>query len=296
MTITPEDHKLLRHPFAAEAVKFRIDGKPAYGKVRILTYIDSRLVAERLSEVDPDWSGYPEFVRGDGDAISLRFGLPVVYHLTVKGRNRADVGQIGPALFGPQKGEFVADDKHAKMSVSDALKRSAVLFGVGAYLYTLGNVKIDVGLHTSKGEGKFLNDAGRAHLKKQYSEFISRPAFVERFGLPISYGDELREATVIQDHSTSENTETSENTDRPPQDKQDTPPEVDTDDPYTPVIEGIFELLGRSPEAGKVWLSGRANKKLAIKKTLKQAVEKGADTGKLDSLLADNGLHELTTK
>lgn len=322
MTITPEEKRLLRRPFTAEAVKFRIDGKPtSNGNVRILTYIDSRLAAERLSEVDPSWSGEPVFVgHTESDPVGLSVGVPVVYHLTVAGHTRADVGQIGKAQWGDNKGNYDTDDKHAKVAVSDALKRAAVLFGVGAYLYTLGDIYAEVGKHTDP-KGKYLNAAGKAYLKKQYADFISKPAFVERFGTPISYGDELKDSVsqVAQPLQAKAQTDT----DSSPVDSQkkaaeaqvnagqsDTVPvaipgegddpttgEVSAGkgvpDPYSNVIAGIFELLGRSPEAGVLWLSGRKNKKLAVKKTLRQANEKGADTDKLEELLKVNGLEEL---
>lgn len=299
MSLTPEDQKLLRRPYTAEAVKFRIDGKPTGSRVRILTYIDSRLAAERLSDVDPGWSGVPVFVgHTDSDPIGLKVGTPVVFTLTVKGNTRADVGQIGKAQFGPNKGEFEADDKHAKMAVSDALKRAAVSFGVGAYLYTLGNTYADVAKHTVKGEGKYLNDAGKTFLKKQYSDFISKPAFVERFGLPISYGDELKESVtnVVADDTTpvTEPASMVVVVDTPtPAPIIVTQPKAEGTDPYATVIEGIFKLLDRSPEAGVLWLSGRKNKKLAVKKTLKQAAEKGANTDSLDALLESAGLADL---
>lgn len=83
---------------------------------RPLCYIDARAVFHRLDEaVGPDnWSTQLQ-----------RLG-PGVYlcTLTVCGVTRADVGQAGE-----REGE------QEKSGASDAIKRAAVQFGVGAYLY-----------------------------------------------------------------------------------------------------------------------------------------------------------------
>lgn len=304
MTITDEDYKLLRRPFTAEAVKFRIDGRPKDGKVRILTYIDSRLAAERLSEVDPNWSGYPTVLGGHSMSLTdaLANGLPIVYELTVKGVTRADVGQIGKAVYGDDKGTYAADDKHAKMAVSDAIKRSAVLFGVGSYLYTLGNVYVDEKKHTTGG-GKYLNAAGKSYLKEQYARFISTKAFKERFGEPISYGEELANqdsSSESEPEPVPKQTETGEDSGVQQQEvapaKSSEAPESDSKttegaDPHVEVIAALFELVGRSPQAGREWATERKNKNLAVKKTVRQVLEKDADNRKaVSDLLKNYGL------
>jgi len=87
-------------------------------KALAVAYIDARTVAERLDQVtEGDWAFDWESV-ADG-AVKGR--------LTICGVIRCDVGEPGD---GPQ-GETL------KAAVSDALKRSAVLFGVGRYLYRL---------------------------------------------------------------------------------------------------------------------------------------------------------------
>lgn len=178
-SITDENRKHLRRPFTPEAVKFRIDGKPKNGKVRCLTYIDSRLASERLTEVDPDWRAVYHFpISGPGD-LGMGQNLPVVCSLAVKGVVREGAGQ---------RGNGTVDDKHFKSAVSDALKRAAVDFGVGAYLYTLGNTFLTVGDHTD-GQGKYINAKGQKYLREQYKKAISAKSFVERFGEPVDYGD-----------------------------------------------------------------------------------------------------------
>lgn len=300
MTLTPEDQKLLRRPFTPEAVKFRIDGRPQNGKVRILTYIDSRLAAERLSEVDPDWEGHLRFAgHSELDSIGLSVGAPVIYSIVVKGSQRQDVGQIGKSSWGDDKGQYAADDKHAKMAVSDALKRAAVLFGVGAYLYTLGDVYVDVKKHTLRGEGKVLIKEGKAYLQKQYAEFIARPEFVKRFGEPISYGDELKNSSEIvedtsavapqsaPDESASDPIEQSTVASMPVSQSTEDLPELD---PHSVVVADLAKATGRSVDAALKWIAIKKNKDLAVKRAVRQAGERGADKSTVEKILKDNGL------
>lgn len=85
----------------------------------LVAYVDARTVMERLDEVCPnDWTF----------KVKLYPGQPVVARgqLTVAGLTRSDVGEGG-------EGEASG----AKAATSDALKRCAVHFGVGRYLYDL---------------------------------------------------------------------------------------------------------------------------------------------------------------
>jgi len=87
-------------------------------KALAVAYIDARAVAERLDQVvEGDWAF--DWEQGDNGSVKGK--------LTICGTTRCDVGEPGD---GPQ-------GKTPKAAVSDALKRSAVLFGVGRYLYRL---------------------------------------------------------------------------------------------------------------------------------------------------------------
>jgi len=83
-----------------------------------VAYIDARTVAERLDQiVAGDWAfDWQEASNGCTKGM-----------LTICGITRCDVGEQGD---GPQ-------GKTLKAAVSDCLKRAAVLFGVGRYLYRL---------------------------------------------------------------------------------------------------------------------------------------------------------------
>ena len=109
----------LRAPFPTGVEQYRVG--PTWEQdgarwTRPLAYIDARAVFARLDEaVGPDnWAS---------DIERLAPGV-YVCRLTVCGITRADVGQAGD-----NEGE------KEKSGVSDAIKRAAVQFGVGAYLY-----------------------------------------------------------------------------------------------------------------------------------------------------------------
>ena len=83
-----------------------------------VAYIDARTVAERLDRVVAgDWTF--DWEEASNGCVKGK--------LTIRGTIRCDVGEQGD---GPQ-------GKTLKAAVSDALKRSAVQFGVGRYLYRL---------------------------------------------------------------------------------------------------------------------------------------------------------------
>ena len=133
MTLTKEQAKLLSAPFPVQAHKFRIMRRSKDGnKAVYYAYLDARDIQERLSQVDPAWSS-------DFHLISLDEQLAVVEcRLTIAGTTRVDVGASSRNV--DRDGAFVDNEGHyIKGAYSDALKRAAVNFGVGAYLYRLSS-------------------------------------------------------------------------------------------------------------------------------------------------------------
>ncbi|MBB6096715.1 hypothetical protein HNR42_000127 [Deinobacterium chartae] len=108
--------KRLAAPFPSQEVGFK---PQAYSRDRkramLLAYVDARAVMDRLDEVVPgEWSFEIEVIAGAA-VPSVRGSL------TIMGVTRQDIGE-GDTL---------------KAAASDALKRSAVHFGVSRYLYDL---------------------------------------------------------------------------------------------------------------------------------------------------------------
>ena len=113
----------LRAPFGPADVDFRPQGKPnSSGKVQAVCYIDARTVADRLDDVvgPGAWEfTYEPLVTANGQ-VQIAKG-----RLSIHGVVKEDVGEA--SNFDPSKG-----------CVSDALKRAAVLWGIGRYLYGIG--------------------------------------------------------------------------------------------------------------------------------------------------------------
>ncbi|EYB68397.1 Rad52/22 double-strand break repair protein [Deinococcus phoenicis] len=125
--------KRLQAPFPAHLVGWK---PQAFTKDRsralLLAYVDARAVQDRLDAVCPDgWSFELEVIPGTA--------APTVKgRLTVLGVTREDIGEAGEGEYGT-----------LKAAASDALKRCAVQFGIGRYLYDLPKQWVD------------WNDAGR---------------------------------------------------------------------------------------------------------------------------------------
>ena len=113
--------KRLQAPFPAHTVSW----KPAAfnaerTRALLLAHVDARAVQDRLDAVCPDdWSFEMEVVSGAA--------IPTVKgRLTVLGVTREDIGEAPEGSTAPYKA-----------AASDAMKRCAVQFGIGRYLYDL---------------------------------------------------------------------------------------------------------------------------------------------------------------
>lgn len=115
--------KRLQAPFPAHMVQWK-PGVITKDRKRamMLAHIDARAVQDRLDAICPDaWSYEVEVVPGTR--------LPTVKgRLTVLGVSREDIGEAPEGDLGT-----------LKAASSDALKRCAVHFGIGRYLYDLPN-------------------------------------------------------------------------------------------------------------------------------------------------------------
>ena len=119
--------KRLQAPFPAHAVAWK---PAAYSKDRtralMLAHIDARSVQDRLDAICPDaWTFEIEVIPGTEQPT-------VKGRLTVLGVTREDIGEAQPGELGT-----------LKAASSDALKRCAVHFGIGRYLYDLPRQWVD---------------------------------------------------------------------------------------------------------------------------------------------------------
>jgi Rad52/22 family double-strand break repair protein len=179
----------LRRPFTPEAVKFKVQSvfKDAKGCV-VVGYIDARLVIERLNMVaGHEWSAIYKPVEGS-QGTDLRWCGLRVYGVT-----RWDVGE----------GQGVGDGMRLKATVSDALKRAAVHFGIGVSIYALPQITLWANqphverIQGSKGPTLKLTEQGHAKLREGYAKWLAEHG-TEHFGEPLSHGD-VEGATVDPD-------------------------------------------------------------------------------------------------
>jgi hypothetical protein len=126
----------LAEPFAPELVDFRPGNREA------LAYIDARVVMDRLDAVvgPHNWTFEPVAVVQDTKEVKVALG-----RLTIHGVTKCDYGE--------------ASNFHAtKGAASDALKRAAVHWGIGRYLYDVDGFPFS---------GKEIPDSVKAQLRKR---------------------------------------------------------------------------------------------------------------------------------
>jgi hypothetical protein len=162
----------LRRPFTAQAVKFKVQTTWPKTNVTgglVVSYIDARLVADRLNLVCPHlW--FDEYQPLDGGKLMCK--------LTLDGISRRDVG----------------DGYQGKGLYSDALKRAAVKFGVGVSLYAVPQIRLNVSdghlkaKQSSKGDTAVLTDNGTARCRELYSAWLANVG-THSFGEPLDHGD-----------------------------------------------------------------------------------------------------------
>lgn len=138
MTITPEDIKLLFAEFPLDAIHWRAQTVTKDGtKALALAYLDARDVMDRLDSVlgPENWQDRYEFN-----------GPRTICYLSV----RIDGEWITKA-----DGAGDTDVEAEKGAISDSLKRAAVKWGIGRYLYDLGNVWVPCQCSEYQGKMKW---------------------------------------------------------------------------------------------------------------------------------------------
>ncbi len=183
----------LKRPFTVAAVRMKPQTVTKDKTKGLVTYyIDARMVVERLNAVvgAGAWSDSYRPLNVGQEALAV--GIPVECALQVLGVTKTDVGQIAP-------GE--KDDKMWKSAYSDAFKRAAVKFGIGAYLYGGAQVwaAVKVGAN-DKVQG--FSPEGVAHAKREYVKWIT--ALAPLWGQPLDHGDVEHDAEMPPDgHQTA---------------------------------------------------------------------------------------------
>ncbi|GGR22594.1 Rad52/Rad22 family DNA repair protein [Deinococcus ruber] len=160
--------KKLRQPFAAEHLRWKIQTRvneaQADALALVVVYVDARSVAAHLDDVVPgQWQ--TEYC-----APPVSVGLPALEcRLTVCGVTRCDVGTVEP-------GRVAGGD--TKDLYSDALKRAAVQFGVGAFLYRFPQVQARV---EKSGQHWYITREAQAELRVLTAAVLNSTPTLPRF-------------------------------------------------------------------------------------------------------------------
>lgn len=140
-----EISRKLREPFDRKDVEFRVQGRvnDQSGRAQVVAYIDARVVQDRLDEVvgPGAWSFDWEPILVENSQVMLAKGT-----LTVFGVSKSDIGSA-------------SNFEQSLGCISHALKRAAVHWGVGRYLYELPATWVNV------EKGGRLSDAVIASLR-----------------------------------------------------------------------------------------------------------------------------------
>lgn len=141
-------YKALIEPFSYEDLEFRIqtyveDQKTA----KILTYVDARAVQNRLDEVFGWENWFDNYTETNNSRENgMKCDLTVVYNdRLVKKTGFAPYTAVEPLKGGE----------------SDALKRAAVKFGIGRYLYNLTTNKVNLIQGYGKSDKTFKAKSGK---------------------------------------------------------------------------------------------------------------------------------------
>lgn len=164
MALKPETIAALRKPFAAEGLRWKIQQNPYENSNKpneqvyalVVVYVDARSVSAHLDDVTGgDW--FTEYRQPP-----VTVGAPALEcRLTVCGVTRSDVGAVVSSGS--------ASSMDTKDLYSDALKRAAVQFGVGAFLYRFPTVKAAV---SKSGKNWYLTKAAKVELKDLASRVL----------------------------------------------------------------------------------------------------------------------------
>lgn len=184
------DLSKLKEPFSLEDIEWRLQqcGESKDGRIwgKCLAYITSRAVQERLDKVCGA-DGWRSEIRKDGNAYLCTLSIRVTHEDgSVEWISRTD-------------GADATDIESVKGGISGAIKRAAVQFGIGRYLYDL-----EEGWITVCENGKY---SGKTKTDKW---FKWNPPALPEWALP--KGEETFQKAEVNNPVTSDNKPNETNT------------------------------------------------------------------------------------
>ncbi|WP_310569169.1 Rad52/Rad22 family DNA repair protein [Gemmatimonas sp.] len=154
----------LAAPFAADELDWRIgrsgikNGNPW---AQILVYIDARAARKRLNDVLGQQNWRIEYNSGPGNGVLARLSI-----------------RVGDEWIAKEDGADTTDIEATKGGLSGAFKRAAAVWGIGEYLYDVGNSWADFtpnGANSVKIEGTYYKWSP-PQLNAQFIPAGNRPA------------------------------------------------------------------------------------------------------------------------
>lgn len=137
------DLSKLKEPFAEQDIEWRIGQSGKNGEkywAKVLAYLTNRAVMDRLDEVvgPANWRAEYALAPHDPDGKALLCTLYL---------------RIGGEWIGKTDGANSTDIEPVKGGISDSMKRAAVQWGIGRYLYHLGETWAECTTDRQKGDG-----------------------------------------------------------------------------------------------------------------------------------------------
>lgn len=131
MTITPQEVEQLYAPFPLEVHSIREGHKTSTGKIQWFVYLDRMAIQRRLDELFP----------GEWEAIYLGNStddeVTTVYMSIVIRGLRRDFNGTGKPRRSKSSDEEGIDENSPKSAATDAFRRAASLWGLGAYMWEM---------------------------------------------------------------------------------------------------------------------------------------------------------------
>lgn len=119
MSLTKQDLETLQRPFDEATIGIKVQSfSKDKTKAMLVAYVQHTDAYARIEEVDPAWSVKITETQYVGESCFVRVAM------TIKGVTRENAGE----------------GSDPKSATSDAIKRAAMLFGVGRYLYDADTV------------------------------------------------------------------------------------------------------------------------------------------------------------
>lgn len=164
------DLNKLKEPFAPSDVSWRIGqvGKNREGKIwaKVLAYIDNRNIQDRLDEVVGPENWRNEYTVGPAGGVLCGLSIRINNEWVTKwdGAENSDIEAV-------------------KGGLSDSMKRAAVQWGIGRYLYDLGENWADV--FSDRREGShYANCKIKVEGKEDWASFHWLPPRLPAFAVP----------------------------------------------------------------------------------------------------------------